>query len=171
MISVTRALAPFADFGAVRPDVLDAAAARGTEVHRACAAYALGAWAPLAGENQGYLDSFATWFDICVERVVSVEQEYADKVHGYVGHPDIVLVMRGDEDETVIDLKTPVTKNRLWAAQIAAYMRLTGAKRGGSLRLKRDGSRAIFDEYTATAADYAAFLSALNAARWFGGGK
>jgi hypothetical protein len=37
-----------------------------------------------------------------------------------------------------------------------------------ALRLKKDGKPPTVDEYTRSAADFNAFLSALNAYRWFG---
>ena len=168
MISVTQALSPFSDLSSVRPDVLEAAAERGTAVHRACLAYVLGAWAPVDAEYAGYLESFKRWYDATITHYLSVEQEYASAEYVFCGHPDLVAEI--GPAIVVVDIKTPAQRGRLWGAQIAAYMHLTGAARGGTLRLKRDGSRAIFDEYTGDARrDFAAFLSALNAYRNFKG--
>ncbi len=173
--SVTQVLSPFSDFSGVRPEVLEHAAARGTKVHAVCAAYAQGLWVPkLDPEVQPYFDSFRRWFDAMVDGEANgVELEVISKAHGYVGHLDLAVSIRGDEGVSIIDIKTPATKNRLWSAQLAAYRVAyeehwgRAAIRVASLRLKKDGSRAIFDEYTTSAQDFAAFLSALNAYRWF----
>lgn len=174
--SVTRVLGVFADFSRIPPHVLNHAAARGTKVHAACSAIAKGLWCPpQEPEVQPYVDSFRRWFDRYVESVSAVEVELVDEKLGFCGHPDLICRIKGDKwDElTVVDLKTPATKNRLWSAQLAAYRHLAETeidppKRTASLRLRKDGSRALFDEYEDQARDLAAFLSALNAVRWFG---
>ena len=60
---VTEILNPFSDFSAVPPDVLLAAGERGTAVHEACAAYALGLFKPIDGDLAGYFQSFKSWFN------------------------------------------------------------------------------------------------------------
>jgi len=81
---------------------------------------------------------------------------------------------------TLVDLKTPAAKNKLWSAQLSCYRHLAkegkradGTKanfsidRVGSLRLRANGSPPIFDEYTNSAMDFSAFLAALSAWRYF----
>jgi len=172
--SVTQVLGVYADFSRIKPEVLAHAAARGTAVHAACAAHAQGLWVPdLEPELTGYFQSFARWFDAMVVDVVGVELEVAHKALGYQGHLDLAVMLKGGHGVTIIDLKTPATKNRLWAAQLAAYKEAFNAchvltvQRVASLRLKRDGSPAIFDEYTNSHQDFAAFVAALTAYKWF----
>jgi hypothetical protein len=173
--SVTQAIGPFADFSRVSPAVLDAAAARGTAVHEAAAAHAQGLWVPpLPEELAGYFNSFRRWFDATVVEVIGVELEVKDEALGYIGHLDLAAVLKGDDVITIIDYKTPATKNKLWAAQLAAYLHAFqstpwpwDANRIASLRLKKDGGRAIFDEYTNSHQDFAAFVAALTAYKWF----
>lgn len=149
--SVTEVLSPWSDFSMVREDVLAAAAERGTRVHKACASIARGLWTPRPAEIAGYILSFETWFNI-VEEVIAVEAEFACQSFGFMGHPDLVVRIHGDEDLTLIDLKTPRAHMKSWCAQIAAYMCLVEAvkalpvKRGGSLRLNPEGKMPIFDE-------------------------
>ncbi|KKL98766.1 hypothetical protein LCGC14_1821120 [marine sediment metagenome] len=70
IISVTQALSPFSDFSGIDPEVLQHAAERGSRVHRACAAYALGFPAlGLHDEDEGYFESFKGWFDEYVSDV------------------------------------------------------------------------------------------------------
>ena len=171
--SVTQVLTPWADFSHVNPDVLAHAAARGTEVHRACAAMAQGLWvAPVTEEAIGYIASFQAWSRAVVQDVLLVEAELADKALGFRGHPDLICRIWGDSGLTLVDLKTPASRSPLWRVQLAAYKRLAivnyfNVRRVMSLRLKRDGSRPIVDEYTDSAADLAGFVHALNAHRYF----
>jgi len=170
-ISVTRALSPYADFSMINPEVLEAAAQRGTRVHTACSNYALGNYAYVPDMCKGFFESYKKWFDEYVEKVIAVEIALKCDTYGIVGHPDLIVLIKGDEHPTVIDLKTPITKNKLWEAQLAAYRYLAkkyNPKRVASLRLKRDGSMPLFDEYDNSEADFAAFLAALTATRYFG---
>lgn len=165
--SVTRILSPWSNFGHVNPDVLANAAARGDRVHAACAAYALDYPVErLEIGDTGYFESFREWFDATVEAVVCVEEEYRDEKYGFMGHPDIVAILRGG-DSCVIDLKTPRTTSPSWRLQLAAYAHLTQAQRCFSLRLSPTGGRAIVDEVKDWRRDFAIFLNALSVWRYF----
>jgi len=171
--SVTTVLSVYSDFSRIRSDILEAAAARGTEVHRVCAGIAQGFHVPAIPEGiRGYVQSFQSWFDR-VEDVLLVEQRLRDPVFMYHGKPDLVVRLRGDQAPRLIDLKTPLSRGRLWSAQIAAYERLftvaTGqeCQHSGTLRLRRDGRPPIFDECRHGASDLQAFLCALGAYRHF----
>lgn len=171
--SVTQVLGVWSDFGAVKPEVLERAAARGTEVHRICAAMAQGL--PIysvPAECAGYILSFERWLPK-VERVVLAEVEFCDPGLGFMGHPDLLLQMTGDSCLSLVDLKTPASKSPLWRAQLAAYWHLAEANghkvgRAFSLRLRQDGGLPIADEYTGTIwNDLGGFIHALNAYRYF----
>jgi hypothetical protein len=171
--SVTTVLSVFSDFSKIRPDILERAAARGTAVHRICAAIATGLHVPAISEEiEGFIASFRQWFNN-VEAVLLVEQRLQDPVFMYHGTPDLVVRLQGDLAPRLIDLKTPASLGKLWAAQIAAYCRLfyvhTGqeCQHSGTLRLRRDGRPPIFDECRHTAHDLQAFLAALTAYRNF----
>jgi len=88
--SVTTVLSPFTDFSEIRPDILAAAAARGSRVHAACAAHVNGLWADcfLLQEEKGYFKSFLDWSSRAVSEFRAVEMELADPKLGYMGHPD-----------------------------------------------------------------------------------
>lgn len=171
---VTAVLAPYADFSRVPKAVLEHAAARGSQVHGACAAIVRGLWVPpLPEDAQGYIKSFRRWWP-CVSEVALCEQTLTDPDYGFAGRPDLVCRIEGDEHWTVVDWKTPAAKNKLWRAQLAAYNHLvckaghtTG--RVGSLRLKANGGPPIFDQYQHSNIDFAGFLAALTAYRHFGG--
>ena len=170
--SVTSIIGPWADFSGIKPEVLAHASERGTKVHGACAALAMGLWVPPVDEELApFIWSFQKWFPV-VEQVVAVELELVDEALGFCGHPDIICRIRGDKGLALIDFKTPASKSPLWRAQLAAYKHLArkaghDVQRVGSLRLKRDGSMPIFDEYRDSATDLAGFIAALNAHRYF----
>ncbi|MFP4087737.1 MAG: hypothetical protein ACLFUL_13190 [Desulfobacteraceae bacterium] len=171
--SVTQVLSVFSDFSRIPPDVLQRAAARGTEVHGLCAAIAKGLYSVKIPEGcGGYVNSFRSWFKN-VQDVLLVETRLKDPVYQYHGTPDLVVRLKGDSTPRLIDLKTPAALGLLWAAQIAAYERLFTANGGmecahsGTLRLKPDGGRALFDECRHSAQDLHAFLCALTAYRNF----
>jgi len=177
--SVTTILGLYSDFSMIHPKVLQTASLRGTEVHSICAALAQDIWVPsIPSDCAGFVLSFQGWFENNVKRVLLVEEELIDEVYGFLGHPDFIVVMI-DGALTLVDLKTPAAKNKLWSLQLACYRHLAkegrkadGTKanfsvdRVGSLRLKSNGSPPIFDEYTNSAMDFSAFLAALSAWRY-----
>ena len=125
LISVTQALEPFTDFSNIPPHVLEHAAWRGTEVHKICAGIARGLWAPAPSQElAGRIQSFKRWFSATVEKVVFVEREFICTCYGYIGHPDLGVIIRGDRGITVIDLKTPIIEGSTWRGQLAAYRHL-----------------------------------------------
>lgn len=176
--SVTQVLSIYQDFSMVPEHVLTMAAERGKQVHAICASIAKGLFVShrmITSDIQGYIESFNKWFKY-VDEVILVEQELINSNLGFIGHPDLVVKMKGDQHLTLIDLKTPKAIGKTWKVQIAAYWHLAELEfkidRGGSLRLNQDGGLPIFDEYTNTRhEDFAAFLSALNAWRYFKGGN
>jgi hypothetical protein len=175
--SVTQVLAPFVDYSRVPAHVLEAASERGSRVHAICAAKLLGVWHPSVTDDvAGYVRSFEGWARV-VSDVVLVEPELEDTALGYCGHPDALLVIKGDAGKSAADWKTPRSCMLAWRVQLASYRNLFEVNghevsRQFSLRLDPNGGAAKLDEYTGTTrADFAAFLSALNAHRYFKGGK
>lgn len=180
--SVTTVLSPYTDFSMIRPEVLEHASARGTLVHSFCTGFALGLWAPSPpAECAGYVDSFKRWFEL-VDVVYFAEIELIDPGHGYYGHPDLSVRMKGEDYIRVPDLKTPIIKQLSWRVQIAAYNNLARIKLGtmgidlpirnsGSIRLSPDGKTPKYDVYEETLNDFNIFLSALNCWRFFKGGS
>ena len=115
-------------------------------VHEACAAYARGIWMYVPEEWEGYFVSFKAWFDKYVVKVVAVEQEVCHDRWGYIGHADLIALVAGLTPKhtiAIIDYKTPVTINRRWMVQIAAYVEAAkkqyGVEIGGALQLRKDG--------------------------------
>jgi hypothetical protein len=178
--TVTQVLAPFSGYSSVgssgknMPGVLAVAASRGTTVHRACAAISSGAFLPeeIPEDCKGYIESFRKWFELMVDGVIFVEREFMCWNFGYMGHPDLGVFLKGGE-KALIDLKTPISKRSVWAAQLAAYKWATESELGfkwdriGSLQLSPDGEMAKVEWYRESARDMNAFLAALTATRYF----
>lgn len=173
MISVTQVLSPWADFTMIPEGVLKHAAERGTQVHNAIAGFLRGSFQPrIDPEVEPYFDSFLQWRPM-VKSIACVEKEFIDNDLGVVGHPDLICKLKGDEFLTVVDWKTPMMKNPLWSAQLAGYQHLAQAngihvRRRLSVRLKKNGRFPIVNEYKDHGTALAAFLSALNATKYFG---
>ena len=175
LISVTEALGPFSGYHNVPAHRMDLAAERGKEVHRMCAYYAAEAMEFQEPEPSlvGYFRSFKDWWDFAVEMSLGSEMELRDEGLGFLGHPDLVVKIKGDKYYTVIDLKTPIALQKVWAAQLSAYKHLADKqwpgmiKRIASLRLDKRGGLVKFKDYTDDRRDFTAFLSALNAYRFF----
>ena len=169
MIRVTQPISRHTDFSQINPDVLEYASERGTAVHYTCHAYARGdffltsQWPP---DYHGFFKSYMNWFDKYAERVVDTEVELVDEDLDLVGHLDLLCIIVGDTKTTLVDLKTPLAESWLWKPQLACYRHLAIKKgydigRVGSLRLRGNGGRAIFSEYTDSAADFAAYMNML----------
>lgn len=177
MLSVTEIISPLADYSMVPDDILEQAQIRGTIVHQACANYAKKIWTPIPEECRGYFKSFKNWFDNYVEKVMAVEVELVDKDYQFCGHPDLIAKIKGDLSLSLIDLKTPVTHQKIWRLQLAAYYYLAikgdyQIKRIFSLRLDANGGNPKIQEYTESYnQDFAVFLSMLNVYRFLKGGN
>jgi hypothetical protein len=177
--SVTEVLGPLNDFSMILPATLAHAARRGTRVHAACAALALGLFAlPLDSECQPYVDSFEQWFNSAVAEVIEVENRFYDWEFGYCGKVDLIARLKGDDSLSVIDLKTPTQPQKTWGVQLAAYAHLARysgfqVKRTFCLRLSREGKRPKKpDEYTSQESQlFSIFLSQLNVWKFMEGCK
>lgn len=169
--SVTRVLGCYTDFSGVSDGVLERASSRGVLVHAACAEIARGNWVPpLDGDADLFVRSYEDWFDAYVTEVLSVEEEFVCEEWGYMGHWDQVVRIKYDLDPTIVDLKTPAIESPTWCGQLAAYWNGAQKKykpgRMGALQL-RQGKPARLIEYQYKERDFAAFVAALNAYRYF----
>jgi len=168
--SSTQILSPFIDTSYFLPEHAE----RGTAVHDALSAYLSGVWVvPVKQEWQGYVDSGMKWIDAMVDKVTLVEKRLIDSELGYCGKPDLICSLKNDARQILIDWKTAIAKGLVWSAQIASYRQLAEVDmgiqthRGASIRLKPDGTAALFEEYINSAMDWSAFLCALNAYKFF----
>ena len=158
--SVTHILRPLTGCDYFRPEHAE----RGTRVHAACAAYAQGLFVcDLYDSEKPYLESFMKWFDSVSPTVFLVEKRMVVPSLGYCGQVDLVLEIDGMW--WTVDIKTSQAKADWWRLQTAAYAELVRyngfATKRASLRLKKNGSGCLFDEYT-NKSDYSEFLKYLN---------
>lgn len=184
--SVTQVLGRWQDFSAIRPEILAYAAERGSVAHRVCASYATAfqrsdwlAMGLIKGgvgvpeEVRGYVKSFIDWFDLAVAEVLFVEAEVVS-AFGYVGHFDLGVRLK-DGRLALIDLKTPVANQKIWALQLAAYWGACIETFGVefevlfSLRLNKDGGEAKLKPYDNHPQHLAIFLGGLNMFRFLEG--
>lgn len=173
--SVTQCINPWVDFSKIPPDRLDYASQRGIEVHRSCLAYAKGLLPILNSDYQGYLDSFLRWHGSHFTLIMG-EERLVDEDLGYSGTPDL-FGMFGGHQTALIELKTPVTAQKSWRLQLAAYSKLIQKKFRdiypdapeliGSLQLNPDGKVPKMIWYEKGMEDFNLFLSALNLYRFF----
>ena len=172
--SVTEVLSPWADFSRIRPDVLEAAADRGTQVHDICAMIAQGLYFPESDipENcAGYIKSFRRWIDFVVDDVILVEARLVDDAFLYHGQIDLFVHEKHCE-HILVDLKTPVALQRSWRLQLAGYKNLVEKNgyhpdRVGSLRLNPEGKTPTMKWYDGGTQDMNLFLQCLNLYRYF----
>lgn len=173
--SVTEVISPWVDWSKVPPALLLKAGERGTTVHDICLMrIAQGVFPAGIPEGcEGYVESFQRWFDLMVDEVIFTEERLADVALGFHGQPDWVVKSR---HEGIIhpDLKTPVTSQKAWRLQIAAYDHLIEINKGfipdrsGSLQLRPDGGIAKMNYYEGSRLqDFNVFLSVLNVYRFF----
>jgi len=177
MISVTQALSPFIDWSQVSPERLEHAGQRGTKIHAYNAAYLLGLWLPkIESECQGYFDSFRYFADARIDRVFAVEKEVICHCFGYVGHVDFVGILKDEIGIAILDWKSPIVEGSTWRAQLAAYKHAYECEEGkeivtrvGSIMLDPNGKPAKMVDYKESIADFAAFVAALTAFKYFKG--
>lgn len=177
-LSVTEVLSPYQDFSKVSERRLEAAQIRGTGVHKVSLLYAGGFWPVVPDEYRGYFKSFMSWWITAVDvtRPVLVEPELKDPDLGIIGHPDLLLFLKGDPLRSTWDLKTPTAHYPTWKGQLAAYKHLgiknkliNPGSRCGSVRLDANGRKPKPKDYEDDKRDFAAFLAALTAHRYFRG--
>lgn len=168
--SVTQILKPYIDTEWFTPEH----AKRGTTVHAACEAHLSGLFMmPLPPEYQPYFDSFRKWVDQVVDRVVLSEERLVDSARGYCGKPDAILVIKGDDTNSLWDWKTSQAYQPWWLLQGSAYRSLAKVNgietsRGGSVRLKKDGSGCLIDMWPDNPSkDMNIFTGLLNAHNFF----
>jgi hypothetical protein len=174
--SVTTVLGPFTDFSSVPSGILEKAITRGKDTHRYSIAYALGMlFQEVPDYIKGYFDSFKRWFDKYVEKVYFAEVLLKDEILGFHGHPDLFVRMVDGRD-VVPDIKTPAVESPTWKAQLSAYRHLVKVNERlpeypecMALQPRKDGREAKAILYNYADRDFRAFLSALNAYRYFKG--
>ncbi len=122
-----------------------------------------------------YFDSFASWGEEMIEKVLLVERELKCPAYGFLGHPDFAGILKTrTSGATTVDWKSPVSEGNTWKTQVSAYNYLVGkygklplpAKYCGALQLNPKGRIARYTDYTnQKEMSFNVFLQALNAHR------
>jgi hypothetical protein len=169
-IRVTNIANLFTDFTSIPADVLAAAAKRGKDVHRLCEAYLSGlivSGYPAAYE--GYLDSFKTWAKDNIVEIFEMETRRYCQTHMITGQIDLLVKLKDIDGLTLVDLKTSSAKHRSWDIQLGGYRYLLReteptnfVSNAMTLRLRKDGSKAIPNMVDSLAQAESIFFSALH---------
>lgn len=164
---ISNILEPYEDFSMIPEATMAQAQYRGTEVHKACAAYALKIFYSLPQEYTGFLQSLKRWFDKFVKRVIYVEKRLIDPVYGFTGAIDIYAELY-QLGLGLVDYKTPLTQYKSWRLRMSAYKRLLEVDKKkvdvvAALQLDPDGGIPKMTRYEGTSAqDFNIFLGLLN---------
>ena len=175
LVSVTQALQPWSNFSFVKPEVLEAACSRGDLFHSLMFSHAMGLMIfPEEPEPvQGFFDSGRRWFDRHVLQVHAAEVELKDELRKYMGHPDLLCTLKGDEGRSLWDYKSGIAQLRTHPIQVGGYYGLANKaghdiKRGGCIHPRKDGKMAVMRETTSTLNhDLNVFLCCLTAYHYF----
>jgi len=133
----------------------------------------------LTPDAEPYFESGKLWIDEYVDTILYIEAEFFHPIYQYVGHPDLVAVMKGDVKPAVIDFKTPLQyREREWSAQLAGYKYAINSDnkytlehsvdRMLSVRLRASGKMPLVNEVNDGALAFQGFLNALGSYRYFG---
>lgn len=175
--SVTQVISPYVDYSKVPPHLLNYASERGTMFHSYAKLYAEGKWVVPRQDLKLRFLSFRKWFDENVVGVLCVEQELKCTCYDYIGHVDLIALLKWDRSCTLLDYKTPVQAKKSWEAQVAGgYWHLVKKHlelretihRCGAIMIDPKGGPAKMIEYSgSTQRAFAGYLNALMAWRYF----
>lgn len=118
--------------------VSDVAKNRGTTVHSIVEAYkATGTQIETIPEYKGYAEAFYSWIKDYKMTILEHEKTVFDEDHKIAGTLD--LLCKNNGDTWVIDVKTGKDIYDEAFLQVSAYMKMSGATRGGVLLLQDNG--------------------------------
>ncbi len=163
--SVTTLMEPLSSkvYGPIDPNILSAAAAKGTAVHNAIENYLEFGIEDIPQEHAGYFDAFKQWEEKYKPEVVATEAKVYHKQLRYAGTCDLICNINGVL--TLIDYKTSYQVNMmLYMVQLEGYARaweshgVPIADRA-ILHLKKDGKYTV--EHSPKNAECYSVISAL----------
>ena len=151
---------------------LDKAAERGQRLHRLCLTYL----ASLDGvhvapevepEDKPAYQAFVKWCNDNAVLVVAIEERSESIMHRYVGTPDALIFLHGQEN--LIDLKFTAAIMRVNKVQIQAYRHLDlyrTAKQALLIHINPVTGDLKIHNIKKNPSDWAAFLNALSVWKW-----
>ena len=172
-IRVTSVLSPYTKLDHIDPSTLANAADRGTRVHAYCEAHALGLFVDqVDADCKNYFDVFVKWFDEMVVDVFCTEKRVNSEKLRLSGAFDLVALLKGDDELSLIDIKTPANPATSWQLQTAAYKILAKeadihVARRICLMLPKTSDHPTVIEYREHDRDEKLFLNALELYRFF----
>ena len=148
----------------------EASRLRGTMVHYICELYLDSLFIVETNIDNGimpYYHSFKKWALLMVQEVISVEQRLTDSEGVFCGKYDMVVRLKGDSKNTLIDIKTSSQVLKSHRLQTASYRHLAiendiKVDRHGILRVRKNGGIAIFDEFLNYESDLKLFFDLLD---------
>jgi len=173
-LRVTEVLNPYSTLGNINPTTVAHAADRGTRVHAFCESYALGLFVEDVDEDcKNYFMVFKEWFDAMVKDVIHTEVRCNSPSYKISGAFDMIAILKGDSEPTLIDIKTPASPSLSWQLQTAAYQLLAlecleiDVQRRICLMLPKVGDGVRIVEYQDHSNDQRLYLQALELFRFF----
>lgn len=182
IFSVTQVLGIYGPWHRIPANILKMAIDRGVAVHAASETYLKGLFVSIPNEYKGHFLSFKKWFDQYVDYVFFTETRFEDPILKFSGQPDLGCRLKNAMFQSerkpagykfpIIDIKTSKVESKTWRGQGAAYHHLCNQvekKYDCSIFLQTDekGRPPKVRIYEYLEKDFAAFLSALNAYRYF----
>ena len=175
-LRVTEVLQPFSNFDGIDAVTLANAANRGSRVHSYCEAHALGLFVEEIEEDcKNYVEVFKTWFDEMVTKVLHTEVRLNSERYRISGAFDLIAILKGDTEPSLIDYKTPLTASPTWQLQTAAYRILIeeelklSVSRRLCVMLPKYNKDVKIVEFTNHLQDQQLYLKALELYRFFNG--
>ncbi len=171
-VRVTTVANLLTDFSSIPKAALDAAAERGTMVHKLCSAQVSGlpvfSVSPLI---DGYMRSFNQWFEANIDDVLIYDKRFFCNHMGITGEVDLVARLKGEDTYTLIDYKTSAVRYRSWDVQCAGYHYLLAqegidVRKHLLLRLKKDGSGCIANAVENVLEAHEVFFSLLKCVKY-----
>lgn len=173
-VRVTEVLSRYTKLSEIDPATVAAAADRGSRVHSFCEMYMLNLFVTDVDEDcKNYFNAFKKWFDDTVTTVLYVEKRINNDNLRISGQIDLIAMLKGDSEPTLIDIKTPQTESSTWQLQTAAYHMLARKEldfkslRRICVMLPKSNPYARVIEYENHVRDSDLFLKALDLHRFF----
>jgi hypothetical protein len=172
LVRVTEVISPWSGLDKIPEATLQYAALRGTLVHEYCSIVAEGGFlVNIDAECRPYVESFRDWFNRMVDEVILSEHRMNDETFCFTGQIDLLVKLK-EGPVLLADIKTPITKNKTWPLQCAAYHHLCELHgyhpdKIGCLQLSPEGKPAKLNYYENPAQYFNLFLQALNLYKYF----
>lgn len=170
-VRVTQLLQPYNGLEKIQPETLANAAERGKRAHAYCELYAQSMLIEEVSDDcKGYVESFKRWIELVKPEILSLEERIVNEQYKVTGKYDMIVKLPGSSDKILVDIKTPLSPNRTWPLQTAAYHWMLSSKgnpveRRGCLMIDRYGKIASFREHN-NSKDAEIFLGILRAYRY-----